>query len=298
MLETVDPFQLSHINENLDVLNLLQWVKITNKVKSVFNTWGKTGPSSTFATQLWLVCEAWRSLSLRFWGTTTWQVWISGTIFKSKNLFSLNLHYLINSWDKLILSQSQTNEKFSGWSPLYTKFTELPSLFCKIPANFMIRIFFLDCNLIEYKSCQILILGKILWLILEWAAVWKANKTVSAVCQPHSNSQRWSFMNCRSLIKVNFVTDQVRHALGSGIWPSTIIYQPEPLHIDPVPPSINPFPPILLLLRMGITDYCTVYPGSSFLRDSKFVQGCCHTSSSWGRSSIRIKTSRSKSKQH
>ena len=33
MLESVDPFQLSHINENLDVLNLLQWVKITNKVK-------------------------------------------------------------------------------------------------------------------------------------------------------------------------------------------------------------------------------------------------------------------------
>ena len=33
LLESVDPFQLSHISENLDVLDLLQWVKITNKVK-------------------------------------------------------------------------------------------------------------------------------------------------------------------------------------------------------------------------------------------------------------------------
>ena len=33
LLESVDPFQLSHINENLDILHLLQWVKITNKVK-------------------------------------------------------------------------------------------------------------------------------------------------------------------------------------------------------------------------------------------------------------------------
>ena len=31
-------------------------------------------------------------------------------------------------------------------------------------------------------------------------------------------------------------------------WPSTIIYQPVPLHTDPVPPSINLYQPILLLL--------------------------------------------------
>ena len=30
-------------------------------------------------------------------------------------------------------------------------------------------------------------------------------------------------------------------------WPSTIIYQPEPLHTDPVPPSINQYQPKLLL---------------------------------------------------
>ena len=28
---------------------------------------------------------------------------------------------------------------FPGWSPLYTKFMEMPSSFCKIPVNFMIR---------------------------------------------------------------------------------------------------------------------------------------------------------------
>ena len=43
-------------------------------------------------------------------------------------------------------------------------------------------------------------------------------------------------------------------------WPSTIIYQPVPLHTDPVPPSISQCQLILLLL--GITDFCTVYPGS------------------------------------
>ena len=38
------------------------------------------------------------------------------------------------------------------------------------------------------------------------------------------------------------------------------IYQPVPLHTDPVPPSINQCQLIRLLL--GITDFCTVYPGS------------------------------------
>ena len=152
-----------------------------------------------FATQHWLGCEAWRSLSLRFWGTTTWQVWISGTFLVKRPLY---LYYLINSWDKLMLPQSQKMRNsfyFPGWSPLYTKFMEMPSSFCKIPVNFMIRKVFSLIGIllmIESTNCQILILGKILWLILVWAAVWKANKIVLAVFPPHSNSQRFlSFMN-------------------------------------------------------------------------------------------------------
>ena len=76
-----------------------------HKQSQVFNAWGKTGQRWMFATQHWLGCEAWRSLSLRFWGTTTWQAWISGT-FLDKSKKPLYLHYLINSWDKLMLSQS------------------------------------------------------------------------------------------------------------------------------------------------------------------------------------------------
>ena len=59
-------------------------------------------------------------------------------------------------------------------------------------------------------------------------------------------------------------------------WPSTIMYWPVPLSIDPVPPSANRY--CLLLTQyhqvststniycccLGITDSCTVYPGSSF----------------------------------
>ena len=132
----------------------------------------------------------------------------------------LDLHFLINSWDKFMLLQSQKIRNcfyFPGWSPLYTKFMEMPTSFCKIPVNFMIRKVFSLIGIllmIESTNCQILILGKILQLILVWAAVWKANKIVSAVCQPHSNSQRWCllwfFVMIQDWIKVsvlNFLRD-------------------------------------------------------------------------------------------
>ena len=58
--------------------------------------------------------------------------------------------------------------------------------------------------------------------------------------------------------------------------PSTIIYQPVPPSTDPVPPSTNQYHSILTWYHqvststnlycccLGITDSCTVYPGSCF----------------------------------
>ena len=43
-------------------------------------------------------------------------------------------------------------------------------------------------------------------------------------------------------------------------WPNTITYQPVPLYTDPVPPSVNQY--TLYCCCLGITDFCTVYPGS------------------------------------
>ena len=47
-------------------------------------------------------------------------------------------------------------------------------------------------------------------------------------------------------------------------WPSTTKYQQLPPYTDPVPPSIN-----LYCCCMGITDFCTVYPGSCFVKYSE-----------------------------
>ena len=51
-------------------------------------------------------------------------------------------------------------------------------------------------------------------------------------------------------------------------WPSTIIYQPVPLHTDPVPPSINQYQPILLLLFQTSAQFT---PGLSHCNIVKYL---------------------------
>ena len=103
LLESVDPFQLSHINENLDILDLLQWVKITNKVKFLMHR-AKQGKGECLQHNLGWTARlgdhwAWGSEEPRL-DKCGYQV-LFGQVKKP-----LYLHYLINSWDKLMLSQS------------------------------------------------------------------------------------------------------------------------------------------------------------------------------------------------
>ena len=68
-------------------------------------------------------------------------------------------------------------------------------------------------------------------------------------------------------------------------WPSTITYQPVPPSTDPVPPSTNQYHSILTryhqvstntnlyIFCFGITDSCTVYPGSCFIAVTTL--NCC-----------------------
>ena len=69
------------------------------------------------------------------------------------------------------------------------------------------------------------------------------------------------------------------HQVSTSIatyWPSAIIYQPVPPSTDPVTPSTNRNRLLLtqyqpILLGLGTTDFCTVYPGSCLnliLKDS------------------------------
>ena len=102
----------------------------------------------------------------------------------------------------------------------------MPSSFCKIPVNFMIKKMFSLNDILFSPNFQVLILGKILWLILVWAAVWKANKIVLAVFLPHSNSQRWwllwIFFVIQNLFKVAVTLALAEGEVLSGSKPANV----------------------------------------------------------------------------
>ena len=95
---------------------------------------------------------------------------------------------------------------------------EMPSSFCKIPGNFIIRkVFSLIDILLSTKIVKFDFRQDFMIDLGVGSGLKSQQDSLGCVSASLEQPKVVSFMNCRSLIKVKFFTDQVRHALGSGI---------------------------------------------------------------------------------